>query len=86
MATAPIRSMGASRSQKPSRPTVAAISAPMPNGTAASWAMRSRLVLCTESRIGATSRGATVLRSIDLDGDTLVAHPFGGGDRLVDHP
>ena len=44
--------------------TVAAISAPMPKGTTASWAMRSRLVLCTESRTGATSSGATVLRSI----------------------
>ncbi len=22
----------------------------------------------------------------DLDGDALVAHPFGGGDRFVDHP
>ena len=59
----PARS-GASRSQNASRATVAAISAPMPNGTTASWAMRSRPVLCTDSRIGAMSSGATVRRSI----------------------
>ena len=64
VAAAPMRSIGASRSQKPSRATVAAISAPMPNGTTASWAIRSRLVLCTESRIGTMSSGATVRRSI----------------------
>ncbi len=64
MAAAPMRWMGASRSQKPSRATTAAISAPMPNGTTASWAMRSRLVLCTESRMGARSSGARVRRSI----------------------
>ena len=55
---------GASRSQNASRATVAAISAPMPNGTTASWAMRSRLVLWTDSRTGAMSSGATVRRSI----------------------
>ena len=45
-------------------PDGAAISAPMPNGTTASWAMRSRLVFATDSRIGAMSSGATVRRSI----------------------
>ena len=56
--------MGASRSQNPSRATVAAISAPMPKGTTASWAIRSRLVLCTEASTGSRSSGATVRRSI----------------------
>ena len=64
VAAAPTRSMGASRSQKASRATVAAISAPIPNGTTASWAMSSRDVLVTDSRIGAMSSGATVRRSI----------------------
>ena len=61
---APMRWIGASRSQKPSRATVAAISAPIPNGTTASCAIRSRLVLCTDSRIGPMSSGATVRRSM----------------------
>ena len=49
---APTRSIGASRSQNASRATVAAISAPMPNGTTASWAMSRRLVLRTDSSTG----------------------------------
>ena len=36
----------------------------MPNGVTASCAIKSRLVLWTDSRMGAMSRGATVLRSI----------------------
>ena len=48
VAAAPIRSMGASRSHSASLATVAAISAPMPNWTTASCAMRSRLVRRTE--------------------------------------
>ena len=36
----------------------------MPKGTTASWAMSSRLVLWTDSRIDSMSNGATVLRSI----------------------
>ena len=86
VAAAPIRSIGASRSQNPSRATVAAISAPMPKGTTASWAMRSRLVLCTESRTGADVEGGHRPQVDHLDGDPLVRHPLGGGHRLVDHP
>ena len=86
VAAAPIRSIGASRSQNASRATVAAISAPMPKGTTASWAMRSRLVLCTDSRIGAMSSGATVRRSITSTEMPSPATRLGGGERLVDHP
>jgi hypothetical protein len=86
VAAAPIRSIGASRSQKPSRATVAAISAPMPNGTTASWAMRSRLVLCTDSRIGCHVERRHRPQVDHLDGDALVAQALGGGDGLVDHP
>ena len=64
VAAAPTRSIGASRSQSASRATVAAISAPIPNGTTASWAISRRLVLRTESRIVSMSSGATVRRSI----------------------
>ena len=74
------RSIGASRSQKPSRATVAAISAPMPNGTTASCAIRSRLVLCTDSRIGAMSSGATVRRSITSTEMPSPATLLGRGD------
>ena len=81
-----MRSIGASRSQKPSRATVAAISAPMPNGTTASCAIRSRLVLCTDSRIGAMSSGATVRRSITSTEMPSPASALGRGDRLVHHP
>ena len=43
---------------------VAAISAPMPKGVTASWAIISRLVLWTDSKMGAMSSGATVRRSM----------------------
>ena len=86
VAAAPTRSIGASRSQNPSRATVAAISAPMPKGTTASWAMRSRLVLCTESRIGRHVERSHRSQVDHLDRDALAGQALGGGDRLVDHP
>ena len=84
-AAAPMRSIGASRSQKPSRATVAAISAPKPKGTTASWAMSSRLVLCTDARIGSMSSGATVLRSITSTEMPSASSAGRGGQRLVHH-
>ena len=85
MGTAPTRTIGASRSQNASRATVAAISAPMPNGMTASCAIKSRLVLWTDSRIGAMSRGATVLRSITSTERPCTGHDVGRGQGLVHH-
>ena len=58
----------------------------MPKGTTASWAMSSRLVLCTESRTGADVEGSHRPQVDDLDGDAFVGHALGGGERFVDHP
>src|ERR1700738_63259 len=81
-----MRSIGASRSQNASRATVAAISAPMPNGTTASCAINSRLVLWTESRVAAASRRGPRAQVDPLDRDPFAGHALGGGDGLVDHP
>ena len=48
--------------------------------------MSSRLVLCTDSRIGADVEGRHRPEVDHLDGDALLAHPLGRGDGLVDHP
>ena len=86
VAAAPTRSIGASRSQKPSRATVAAISAPMPKGTTASWAISSRLVLCTDSRTGSEVERRHRAQVDHLHRDALAGQLLGGGERLVHHP
>ena len=71
---------GASRFQKPSRATVAAISAPMPNGSTASWAMSSRLVLSTDASIRRHVERGDGAQVDHLDRDAVGRH-FGRGRK-----